>query len=43
MVLCETYQGRDINLPSCTNFRRECNAIMEDAKLEEPWFGIEQE
>ncbi len=47
LVLCETWNWRDTTFtaqkPCNTNFRYFANKMMEEAKDEEPWFGIEQE
>lgn len=51
LVMCDTYVppsvGKDGGVaeptPLPTNTRFACNAAMEKAKAEEPWFGIEQE
>ena len=42
LVLCETYTS-DKETPARYNFRYFANKIMNDAKTEDPWFGIEQE
>lgn len=50
LVMCDTYEPprmtqdgtmTDIK-PIPTNTRHACNEVMEKAKAEEPWFGIEQ-
>lgn len=41
LVLCETMLFDRTPIPS--NSRHSCNAAMEKAKDQEPWFGIEQE
>ena len=41
LVLCETFK-HDMSATE-TNKRADCNEIMEMAKDEHPWFGIEQE
>jgi glutamine synthetase len=41
LILCETFKYN--KTPTDTNKRKECNEIMEKAKAEIPWFGIEQE
>ena len=41
LVLCETFKYD--NTPTESNKRGECNVIMEKAKEQHPWFGIEQE
>jgi len=41
LVICDTYDSDDNPLP--TNSRFEAAQIMERAKDEHPWFGIEQE
>jgi len=42
LVLCETYLT-DRETPARMNFRYICKKVMDDAKHEKPWFGIEQE
>ena len=41
LVLCDTYNYQEKAMP--TNNRAACLEIMEKAKDEKPWFGIEQE
>uniref|UniRef100_A0A915E8F6 glutamine synthetase n=1 Tax=Ditylenchus dipsaci TaxID=166011 RepID=A0A915E8F6_9BILA len=41
LVLCEEY-GPD-GQPVATNYRHECNKVMQECAKEKPWFGIEQE
>jgi len=41
LVLCESYKYNDE--PSLTNKRKACLEVMEKAKEQKPWFGIEQE
>ena len=41
LVLCETFKY-DMTTTE-TNKRKECNEIMERARDQHPWFGIEQE
>ncbi|XP_050389519.1 glutamine synthetase [Patella vulgata] len=41
LVLCEVFKYN--KKPAETNKRNTCNAVMEKAKDEKPWFGIEQE
>lgn len=41
LVLCEVYKYN--HKPAETNRRKTCNEVMEQAKDEHPWFGIEQE
>ena len=41
LVLCETYTY-DMK-PHASNYRRKCSEVMELAKEQKPWFGIEQE
>merc|ERR1712004_485391 len=41
LVLCEVYQFDWT--PDKFNHRHSCNKVMEQAKEEKPWFGIEQE
>jgi glutamine synthetase len=42
LVLCETYLT-DKTTPARYNFRYFANRVMEDAKDQVPWFGLEQE
>ena len=42
MVMCETFLV-DKSTPARYNFRTICEKIMEEAKHEDPWFGMEQE
>ncbi|XP_072030415.1 glutamine synthetase 2 cytoplasmic-like [Amphiura filiformis] len=41
LVLCDVYKYD--NRPAETNHRKSCNEVMERARVDEPWFGIEQE
>jgi glutamine synthetase len=41
LVMCDTYEPNGTPLP--TNTRAPANTILEKAKDQEPWFGIEQE
>merc|ERR1712004_924094 len=41
IALCETYDHEE--KPLNTNFRYECNKVMNKAKDSKPWFGMEQE
>ena len=41
LVLCETFKYN--KKPTETNHRKSCFEVMERAKEEKPWFGIEQE
>ncbi|KAL3317782.1 hypothetical protein Ciccas_003560 [Cichlidogyrus casuarinus] len=41
LVLCETYDYK--KMPHVSNKRYKCLKIMEQAKDQKPWFGIEQE
>jgi len=51
LVMCDCYEPPRVNpdgtigqpKPIPTNSRASCAAVMEKAKAEEPWFGIEQE
>lgn len=42
LVMCETFLP-DKETPARCNFRFLCSKIMEEAKGELPWFGVEQE
>lgn len=41
LVMCDTYTPQGEPIP--TNTRFECARVMEKAKEQEPWFGLEQE
>ena len=41
MVMCDTYKYN--KEPTDTNHRKACLEVMQKAKEEHPWFGIEQE
>jgi len=40
LVVTESYKT-DKKTPALGNFRTLCNKVMEAAKSEDPWFGIE--
>ena len=42
LVMCDTYLPDKVS-PARYNYRYLCQKIMEEAKVHEPWFGIEQE
>jgi len=42
LILCEVYKYNN-KTPADTNHRKSCAEIMEKAKAEIPWFGMEQE
>jgi glutamine synthetase len=41
MVLCECYDND--GTANSSNYRAHCKKVMDAAKAEEPWFGLEQE
>ena len=41
MVMCDTYKYN--KEPTDTNHRKTCLKVMQKAKEEHPWFGIEKE
>jgi glutamine synthetase len=41
LVLCECYDND--GTPNKSNYRAHCKKVMDAAKAEEPWFGLEQE
>ena len=41
MVMCDTYKYN--KEPTDSNHRKACLEVMQKAKEEHPWFGIEQE
>jgi len=40
LVMCETYLP-DKETPARSNYRHLCAKIMEEAKEDKPWFGVE--